>query len=331
MPGWLPSTRRALALGTAVGLTAALAVEAATIYGGRNWHALVPGRAYRSAQLTPSQLRDAVERYGIRTVINLRGCSPGLDWYTDESRATHDLDISQEDITLSANRLPPPAEIRRLVEVLDGTEYPVLLHCRQGVDRTGLASAVVLLLRADVTLAEARRQLSLRYGHVPLGQTRCMGEFFDLYEDWLREQGRPHSREAFRAWACEDYCPAHGRGRLEWVEPPGRLRAGAPAALTVRATNTSVRPWRLVPGTEAGVHVRYLLFDDRWQMVQVGRAGQFEATVAPGERIDLTLALTTLSRPGRYHLLADLHDRNHCAFSQLGGEPLEMDIQVDSP
>src|SRR5262249_41924745 len=163
----------------------------------------------------------------------------------------HDLDISQEDITLSANRLPPPAEIRRLVEVLDGTEYPVLIHCRQGVDRTGLASAAVLLLQSDVTLAQARRQLSLRYGHVPAGPTRCMGEFFDLYEDWLREQGRPHSREAFRDWACAGYCPAYCRGRLELIEPPGQLRAGAPAALTVRATNTAVRPWRLVPGTEA--------------------------------------------------------------------------------
>jgi hypothetical protein len=103
---------------------------------------------------------------------------------------------------------------------------------------------------------------------------------------------------------------------------------GQPAALRVRAHNTSIGYWRLTPGTETGVHVRYQLVDPDRRLLQVGRAGQFTGRVAPGEHLDLTLALTAPPRPGRYQLWADLQDRNRCTFSQLGSEPLEAVLQV---
>jgi protein tyrosine phosphatase (PTP) superfamily phosphohydrolase (DUF442 family) len=312
----------------AAGLLLALAVKVGATYFGRNWHELIPGQVYRCAQLTPDQLRQAIRRHGIRTVVNLRGCCPDFDWYRGECRATFDLDVSQEDVTLSAIRLPAPAEVRRLVEIFERTEPPILFHCRQGVDRTGVTAALALLLTTDTSLPVARRQLSLRYGHVAIGPTAAMGEFLDLYEDWLRDQGRPHSRGAFREWAGGAYCPAHCRGRLEVLDSPGSLRVGVPSALRVRAHNTSIRPWRLTPGTETGVHVRYLVFNAEVTSCTTGRAGLFDATVAPGDSIDLTLALPAFAKPGRYVVQADLSDRNRCTFSQLGSEPLEIVLQV---
>jgi hypothetical protein len=74
--------------------------------------------------------------------VNLRGYCPDFDWYRDECRVTHTANISQEDITLSAKRYPHPGEIGRLIEVFDHTDYPVLIHCAAGADRTGLASAI---------------------------------------------------------------------------------------------------------------------------------------------------------------------------------------------
>src|SRR5204863_5012641 len=105
-------------------------------------------------------------RKNIRTVINLRGTSqrtPKEEWYIGECRATHDANVSQEDITLSAKRLPAPAEVRRLIDVLDRTEYPILVHCQRGADRTGLVSTAAVLLHTDATLDQARRQLWPRY------------------------------------------------------------------------------------------------------------------------------------------------------------------------
>src|SRR3954454_9519239 len=48
---------------------------------GDNFHAVVPGELYRSAQPTPELITDYHVKYGIKTVINLRGENVGSDWY----------------------------------------------------------------------------------------------------------------------------------------------------------------------------------------------------------------------------------------------------------
>src|SRR5262249_9730162 len=121
--------------------------EAYRVFVGSNFHPVIPGRVYRSAQLSPEELQQRLQAKGIRTVVNLRGCSDPLPWFLEEARVTHRLNVCQEDICFSAGHLPAVGEMRRLVEVLDRTEYPILLHCRRGADRTGMSAAVVLLLR----------------------------------------------------------------------------------------------------------------------------------------------------------------------------------------
>jgi protein tyrosine phosphatase (PTP) superfamily phosphohydrolase (DUF442 family) len=325
--GWAKFGRTAAA-GVVLGLVLAAGVEAASIFFGRNLHVVIPGQAYRCAQLSHDKLVGTIRDHGVRTVINLRGTGPGQAWYDAESRATFDADVAQEDVTLSAYKLPSPDELRRLINVFDHCEYPILFHCRQGVDRTGLAATLLLLLRTDATLAEARRQLSLRYGHVPIGPTWVMFQCLGLYEDWLRRQGREHSPDGLREWADRGYCPAHLRGRLELVELPDHFRIGVAAVVRVRAVNTSPEPWHLHPGTETGIHVRFLVYGPDLKQVQLGQAGLFEATVPPGGSIDLTLVVDPPRLPGTYFLTADLADGNRYAFTQFGNDPLELKMNV---
>src|SRR5687768_7607863 len=132
---------RAVATGCVLGALLACAAEIGRMSLDRNTHVVVPGRVYRSAQLDPAELADFVREHHIKTVVNLRGRSHE-PWYPAETRATQELGVSQEDITTSAARLPAPAEVCRLIEVFDKSEHPILLHCRQGADRTGLAAAI---------------------------------------------------------------------------------------------------------------------------------------------------------------------------------------------
>src|SRR5262249_49329886 len=142
---------------------------------------------------------------------------PETDWFQGECRATHDANVSQEDITLSAKRLPAPTEVRRLLEVLDNTEYPIVVHCQRGADRTGLVSTAYQLLQPGVTLDDARYQLSPRFGHVRAGRTVVIDEFFDLYEEWLN--GRKHEPALFREWVANGYIPGQYRAELSIVSP----------------------------------------------------------------------------------------------------------------
>jgi hypothetical protein len=320
-------TLRALGYGCLTGALLAGAVEAGQVLFGLNCHAVIPGEVYRCSQPSPNKLQRLVRARGIRTVINLRGgCCP-YPFYLNECRVAQRDDLALEDLRLSAGRLPSVSEIRRLVEVLDHTAYPVLFHCRRGADRTGLAAALALLLRTDVGLAQGLRQLGLRYGHLAVGRPANLDRFFDLYRTWLREQGLTHSRTVFRRWLEHDYCPAECLCRVELLDIPACLRCGTPAVLRVRFHNISVRPWHFRPGGNTGIHALAVLCDDRDTFVAAERAGLFRAEVAPGQSIDLALALPAVTTPGRYHLQVDLVDEQHCAFVQAGSEPLEQELE----
>jgi protein tyrosine phosphatase (PTP) superfamily phosphohydrolase (DUF442 family) len=342
LPALLRPPRRPRAVVRALVLLAGLlvAAEAVRMYAGNNLHEVIPGKVYRTNQPSPAGLRDLIADTGIRTVINLRGYSPAApdDWYRNEARVTCAAGISQEDVTLSAMRLPPPAELRRLIDVLDHTEYPVLFHCKAGADRTGLVATVVLLLYTDATPDRARRQLWPRYGHFRFGRAAAMDDFFDRYEAWLA--GRPHAPGLFRDWAVNHYSPGPARGTLVLADglPPDQPREVARdrwLALPVRAANTSAEPWELKPGNYAGIHVGFVVLNEKGDTVHKGQAGLFRRTVPPGGTLDLTLAVPPLKAPGQYVLRADLMDATAAGvpirtagFYQFGNDPLMVFVAV---
>lgn len=320
---WLRASLR----GGAIGLLLALAVEAFRVLVGSNFHTVIPGRVYRSAQPTDQELEQLTRKFGIRTVLNLRGCCDGAPFYLEECRATHRLDLAQEDLCLSAGRLPSVDEIRRLVEIVERSEYPLLIHCKRGADRTGLVAAAILLLTKPMSVATARQQLGLRYGHLALGRPAYLDRFLELYADWLAAQGRTHSPADFRQWLVNGYVPGECRTEIEMLDRP-EVHPGTPSALRVRFHNTGVTTWRFRPGNNAGIHAGFTIWDEQDRLVGQGRAGLFHAEVPPGRAIDLTLALPALPRAGRYRFFVDLNDEQQCWFHQTGSEPWEGILDV---
>lgn len=131
-----------------------------------NFAPVVEGAVYRSNQPTPERLADYQASYGIKTVLNLRGAAPDEDWYAEEKRATEALGMTLVDVPLSSTRELSDQELRQLAEVLRTADKPILIHCRSGSNRTGLASAIYLAAIEEVGTDKAGQQLSLRYGHV---------------------------------------------------------------------------------------------------------------------------------------------------------------------
>jgi protein tyrosine/serine phosphatase len=320
---------RLVGAGTLFGVSA----ETVRVLFGSNEHTVIPGKVYRSAQLSQRKLERVIAEKHIRTVINLRGFGPDQGWYLEEAKATHAAGISQEDITLSAKRFPPPSEIAKLIEVLDRTEYPVLVHCAQGADRTGLASVIVLLLYTNSDLATARRQLWPRYGHLPVGRTTVLDQFFDYYESWLAARGEQHTPERFRAWVMTAYCPGPFRASLEVIAPlPLVVPVGRGFVVTIRATNRAIEPWNFTTGGAGGIKFRYALRDgDR--IIHRGQAGQVARTVQPGESIDFAAGFPPIAAPMEGLLWADMLDAQpldllETDFVQYGSEPLMQTLVV---
>lgn len=323
------SLLRYLIVGAMLGSNLACAAEIGRMIVSRNMHVSQPQRFYRTAQLKPAQLERLVREKNIKTVINLRG-RPFSDWYPEEAQVTQRLGISQEDVTISANRMPPTGEIRRLVEILEQSEYPIVIHCQQGADRTGLVAVMYQLLFTDADYATALRQCSPRYGHLPVHTTLAMDSFFDQYENWLESQGAEHSPARFRRWATEEYCPGPGRAHMEVLSSSNSPEVGKPIVFTVRAYNTSRETWTFHSGSRVGVHATYVVIDSTSKVAYTGQAGFLDATVLPGEFIDLQFPVPAPKHPGRHTLWVDLAKRN-VSFTQYGSEPLTHDWEARDP
>lgn len=338
-PRTVPVAAPAAARGTARGWRLALGAAALVSGGlflaellrvvvGSNFHVAVPGLAYRISQPTPEEIEAYCRTLGIRTVLSLRGGTDGTPWYDAQGATCQKLGVDFESLTFSAGRLPHPGELSRLAEALDRAPTPLLIHCRQGADRTGLAAAMVRLLRTDATLAEARTELGLRTGHWRWGSAGAMGRTLDLYESWLAKDGVAHSPERFRRWATSEYAKAVPRQQVTSAERLGEPRVGASLAYRVTYRNDGPAPWRFrsIPraGTEVGLYVNGL--DDGFAAEL--RFGHFEREVAPGESLEVVVPLPVFRKLGRYRLRFDLIDARHSWFAQMGSEPWEEELVV---
>lgn len=184
-----------IALALVLGLAATVGGAWVAIEGDGNVHVLDPGVVVRSAEPSGARLADIQHRYGIRSVINLRGDNTGAAWYDEEIGASKELGLQHFDVALSAERRMTPAQIDDVLAMIERAPKPVLIHCKSGADRTGLISAA--WLRAHGATPEvAGRQLALRYGHFPwLGsRTVAMDESLQAFE--LRGRVQPPAASA---------------------------------------------------------------------------------------------------------------------------------------
>jgi len=185
----------------------AVLAEAANVFLGRNFRTVVPGQCYRSAQPNALMLAEVKEAHGILSILNLRDENEDESWYQEEVQAAKKLGIKLVNVGLSSRAQPPEHDFVRFVDGMDACPQPMLIHCASGNDRTGLASAVYMLLYTNVTPAEARGQLTMRYGHIPWGKAACLQRILDNYETWLCETNQTHSPDNFRLWARTAYRP----------------------------------------------------------------------------------------------------------------------------
>jgi protein tyrosine/serine phosphatase len=162
--------KRSIALRAAAAMLAVVALPGAYagyLHAAGNFHVVLSGELYRSAQPTTAQLEAYIRQHGIRTVINLRGPS-GRDWYADEVRTARMLGAEHVDFRMSASQILTPERADALMAIMEAAPKPILLHCQGGADRTGLASALYSYRIAQRGESFAESQLSFYYGHLGL-------------------------------------------------------------------------------------------------------------------------------------------------------------------
>ncbi len=150
-----------------------------------NAREIAPG-VWRSNQPSPERVAVLADM-GIRTILNFRGVNHWGSYLLEvEACARHGITLLNG--RLSSNTAPTREEIHTALALMQTAEQPMLMHCKSGADRAGLAS-VLYLLSNGAGPDEAARQLSWKHAHFRFTRTGILDAFVAAYADARQKTG----------------------------------------------------------------------------------------------------------------------------------------------
>lgn len=168
-----------------------------------NIHTVVKGKVYRSAELPQQVLQQIINQYKIKSIINLRNAHPKEQWYIKEVAIAQQNQITLYDLSLPAFHKPTREQLITLTNTLVKAKRPILIHCRHGADRTGLAAAIILILRNQTASKTIEKQVSWHYRAI---NPNSVGKVvLPFYFKWLQCHGLISSPKNFYNWLYSKY------------------------------------------------------------------------------------------------------------------------------
>ena len=169
-----------------------------------NFDEVVQGRLYRSAQ-PDDRLDKWIEEHNIRSVLNLRGGKPAYDWYNQELKTIRETGADYYEIPMSAQLRPQKRELLDLIGLLGRAQYPMLIHCKSGADRTGLGVTLYHMIVQKEPPEKALGGFSIYHAHIPLFGPEKLQQPIREYASWLSSRQLIHTPERFRDWVEKEY------------------------------------------------------------------------------------------------------------------------------
>lgn len=138
-----------------------------------NFHEVVPGRLYRSGEMSHADLQEILQKNKIGTVVDLR---LGNSHSVKEAELVSSLGLQYHHLRWRGSQMIPADNLAALLHIYDTAPEPILVHCTSGTHRSGVAAALWLLHKLPESERLASEQLALQYGYV--GWERRLKTFF---------------------------------------------------------------------------------------------------------------------------------------------------------
>ncbi|MCC6954862.1 MAG: tyrosine-protein phosphatase [Deltaproteobacteria bacterium] len=170
-----------------------------------NFHTVVEGRFFRSAEMPPDELERVYREHGVRTVLDLRLGAENAEALTIAERLrVEQLGGDYVHFPLRGSRVPTHEQMRELISILDNAKTPVLVHCTSGSHRSGLVAAVWLMTQEGQSVDVAKGQLAPVFG-------------FFRFERALKSYIQGHPTLDNLLWIFESKSRETGISFREWV------------------------------------------------------------------------------------------------------------------
>jgi len=167
----------------------------------------IGGGMFRENQPSPKRIAKLADE-GIKTILNLRGESD-KGYYALENEACEKHGITLVNFRMYSRDTPKKDRIHGLIEIFKTIEYPAMMHCKSGADRTGITGVLYRHFHMGVPIDEAIEQLKFKYLHVKAGKTGMLDFFFNDYIEYAKT-----NEISFLEWIDTVYDPADVKARF---------------------------------------------------------------------------------------------------------------------
>jgi len=167
----------------------------------------IGGGMIRENQPSPKRI-EKLAGEGIKTILNLRGESD-KGYYALEKEACEKHGITLVDFRMYSRDTPKKESIHGLRKIFEEIEYPAVMHCKSGADRTGITGVLYRHFHMDVPIEDAIEQLRFKYLHVKAGKTGMIDFFFNDYIEYAKTADLD-----FIDWVDAVYDPADVKARF---------------------------------------------------------------------------------------------------------------------
>ncbi len=178
-------------------------------------HHDIGGDMSRENQPSPKRIAQ-LAKTGIQTIINLRAESP-KGFYLLEKEACEQHGIKLVDFRVYSRDVHSSEKIRAAKDLFEAIEYPAMMHCKSGADRTGFMGVLYRHFHMGDSIEQAMEQLSFKYLHVKAGKTGMLDFFFNDYLAYAKDNDI-----SFMDWVETIYDPADVKARFmaQWSGNP---------------------------------------------------------------------------------------------------------------
>lgn len=141
-----------------------------------NWGVIEASLLYRSKKLSTNRLHNRILKHNLKSILCLAECKE------EEKKLTENLKVKYFDLSMNISEITIH-DAERIVRVLKAAPKPLLIHCRQGADRTGMAAALYFYKFKKLSMKSAKRKsLRMYYGHFHTWATHRIHEVLREYE-----------------------------------------------------------------------------------------------------------------------------------------------------
>jgi len=183
------STKKKILIGIGIIAVAAGLYKIYDVYFNYRFMTITDGKVYKSGVIPPDKIKDYVEKYHIKSIVDLRGpvtqdkINNPENWteINAEKDATSQIP-GLNYYNIPSDQVPKKDNLNKFYKVIDNPDnYPILIHCYHGIGRAQVYSAIYRIEKENWNNDDARRKAAFPVQFSSFDDGTPKGEFLKSY------------------------------------------------------------------------------------------------------------------------------------------------------